>query len=77
MGEGPMGEEENVNKFNEYFASVFTVENTEHVPVTVELPNYKNSAALTQVALTMDLVRNKLDVSPRLLNHISSPGYVS
>ena len=47
-----------VNDFNDYFTTVFSVENTEDLPAPVEIFNGPESSKLTVLKLTVDDVAN-------------------
>jgi len=73
------GIQDNVNEFNNYFTSVFTVEKTEELPASVRIFNGPESSRLTVLNFTVEEVAKKLerlrgdkssgpdDLKPRLL----------
>jgi hypothetical protein len=68
--------------FNEYFTSVFTIEDTTNIPSAVQMWKGSNSEALSDIALDAKIVEGRLgglradkstgadDLSPRLLKEI-------
>jgi len=50
-----------VNEFNDYFTSVFTVENTEELPAPVRIFNGPESSRLTVLKFTVEEVAKKLE----------------
>jgi len=61
MGRSLEGIQDIVNEFNDYFTSVFTVENTKELPAPVRIFNGPESSRLTVLNFTVNEVAKKLE----------------